>query len=258
MQDSYWKDSPQPQSIARAQLPHSKAEIDSAAAGCAPRPADPLSISIVSNSRLLSEGLAALLGAHLDFEFAGGYATGDVPNGEYYSPSNHVALIDGNIGLPGVAAWTWRWRGCAPPASVVVLELANDPAAILNCIEAGASGYTLRGATGAEVAEVIRHICRGRALCSPEVTAQLFKRLANLRADRAESNQAGGLLTQRELEVLRLIAANYGNKEIAAALVIEVRTVKHHVHNILEKLKLRHRWDAARVAVERGWAAGGE
>jgi DNA-binding NarL/FixJ family response regulator len=60
-------------------------------------------------------------------------------------------------------------------------------------------------------------------------------------------------LTQRELEVLRYVNLDYSNQQIAELLTIEIRTVKHHVHNILQKLQLRHRWDAARLAVEQGW-----
>lgn len=212
----------------------------------------PVPISIVSNSCLLREGLPGLLASHLSVEIMGSYGAEPLPTDTSFSLARHIVLLDSGIGSNLATAWTRYWRSISPPAAVVVLELANDSSAILNCIEAGAVGYTLQGADVAEVAATIRRVQEGTVLCTPQVTAQLFARLAEPRLPPGPPALLVRL-TPRELEVLRCIARDYSNQEIADALVIEVRTVKHHVHNILEKLKLRHRWDAARVAVEQGW-----
>jgi two-component system nitrate/nitrite response regulator NarL len=214
---------------------------------------------VVSNSRLLRESLAALLAAHLDLRLVGSYS-GSLPGGAALpNPADHVVLLDGALGRDAAVVWTRHWRALAPPAHVVVFELTDDADVILACIECGAGGYTLQGASVADLARTIRQVRQGQAECSPEVTARLFARLA----DQARQEPPGAPpdltppLTAREMEVLRYLAQDYSNQAIAAILVVEVRTVKYHVHNILEKLKLRHRWDAARYAAERGWIDAG-
>jgi two-component system nitrate/nitrite response regulator NarL len=213
----------------------------------------PLSLSIVSNSRLLREGLSVLLATYLDFRVAGSYAASAISVPLYPVATGQVALLDGVMGRERAVVWTRRWRSLSPPAQVVVLELANDAEVILACVEAGANGYTLRGASAADVATTIQAILQGRAHCSPEITACLFARLADLGAASGSLPQPASSLTARELEVLRYVAMDYSNQEIAATLVIEMCTVKHHVHSILDKLKLRHRDEAARLAAEQGW-----
>ena len=134
-----------------------------------------------------------------------------------------------------------------------MLELDDEPDTILGCIEAGASGYVLQGAPAKEVAETIELVHQGRARCSPEMTAKMFARLASLKSKVAGNADGPMTLTPRELEVLSLVARGCSDKEIATELIIQVRTVKHHVHNILGKLDLHRRWEAARYASERGW-----
>jgi DNA-binding NarL/FixJ family response regulator len=124
------------------------------------------------------------------------------------------------------------------------------------CIEAGAGGYTCYGASAAEVAAAIRSIRQGTAVCTPDVTARVFARLEALGSVSAQPLTFKAPLTARELEILGYIAQDYSNQAIAELLVIEVCTVKHHIHNILEKLQLRHRHEAARYASDRGWLNG--
>jgi two-component system nitrate/nitrite response regulator NarL len=211
-------------------------------------------ISIVSNSQLLREGLTSLLMAHSRLHIIGSYS-GRMPGAiPLPSPAGHVVLLDGNLGRNLGVAWTLYWHGMDPPAHVVLLELLEDIDLILSYIEAGAAGYTLQGASVADLVEAIDGVRQRVAHCSPEVTAGLFARLAALRSAVPPVGLAAQL-TPRELEVLRYIAEDYSNQAIANALVIEVRTVKHHVHNILEKLNMRRRGDAARFAATQGWLA---
>lgn len=220
-------------------------------------PTEAVALSIVSNSRLLREGLTAALSAHATVYLAGSYAAEPDAAGPLPNPSGHVVLLDGNsIGAEAALRWTRFWRGLAPPAAVLILELQDDAALIVDCIAAGAGGYTVRGASAGEVVEAILRVQQGTAACSPEVTARLFARLEALSATRTPMAPVGVPLTARELDVLRCIAADCSNQEIAEQLVLQLSTVKHHVHNILEKLNMRHRWDAVRLAVERGWLDG--
>lgn len=210
-----------------------------------------IAISIVSNSRLLGEGLLALLSPHLRVLLIGTYS------GEFRislplpNPEGHVVLLDSSVGHPEAIAWTRHWRGLVPPALVLILELANDNGLILACIEAGANGYTLQGASAVEVAEAIKDVRNGISRCSPEITAQLYARVALLRT--AVVKLSISPLTKRESEILHHIASGYTNLEISAHLVIELRTVKQHVHNILGKLNSHSRAEAVRFAAAQGW-----
>ena len=210
-------------------------------------------ISIVSNSLLLREGLPRLFPPSSRRLISGSY-TGHPPQGTPPSScAQHIVLIDAGLGLQVTLAWVRYWRSQPPAALVIVVEMPNDPNLIVACIEAGASGYTLLGASAGEVVDVIQCVRQGLAQCSPEVTAHLFARLQAQSVEQPRLPALASLLTAREIEVLRYVAQDLSNQEIATILVIEVRTVKHHVHNILEKLRCRHRWDAARLAHERGW-----
>lgn len=213
-------------------------------------PVDQTPISIVSNSRLLREGLITLLAHLLDCRLIGSYAGADEASTGLRTAVGHIVLLDGNLGPHMAEAWLNRWRTFDPTTRVIMLEIAPSADEVLHYVEAGACGYTVQGASIAEVAEAIRAAQRGEAHCAPAVVAVLFARLADQRPHPALPTNG---LTPREIEVLRYLADHYSNQAIADALVIEVRTVKHHVHNILEKLKAHSRHEAALLALQRGW-----
>jgi DNA-binding NarL/FixJ family response regulator len=215
----------------------------------------PIAISIVSNSCLLREGLVALLRTHIDITLVAAYVGEPWPATELVNPPGHMILVDSSIGQTAALAWTRFWCCQRPPAAVIMLELTEDYERILACIEAGAHSYTLRGAGPAEVANAMMLVSQGQAQCSPDITAYLFRRLSRLRAQNETSYSTLMPLTSREQEVLQLVARGYSNKDIAAQLCITLRTTKQHVHNILHKLELKHRYEAAQLARERGWIA---
>jgi two-component system nitrate/nitrite response regulator NarL len=210
-----------------------------------------IGISIVSNSRLLSEGLLPLLAPHLSLQLIATHLGAFHVRSPLPNPQGHVVLLDISVGRTAAIAWTHYWRGLSPPAYVLILELADDITLILDCIEAGASGYTLQGASAIEVAAAINAARCGKAHCSPEVTSQLYERVAALRATVIQLSLSP--LTGRESEILRFVAIGYTNMEIAAQLVIELRTVKQHIHHILGKLNSRSRGEAVRFATDQGW-----
>jgi len=209
-------------------------------------------ISVVSHSRLLRDGLVTLLAPYLLVRLVGSYGGNAHPDGQMPNPDCHIILIDSGIGRDAAALWTCWWRACPMPAQVIMLEVEDDKDAILASIEMGISGYTLKEAPPTDVAQAIYLASQGLAQCSQQMTAHLFARLAALRTSPSPSTTGSKPLTAREMDVLRCIAQGMSNKEIAAALVIEIYTVKHHVHNILEKMKLRHRYEAVRYATEQG------
>ena len=131
-----------------------------------------------------------------------------------------------------------------PHTGVIALAVSDCDADVVAYAEAGVAGYLLRDESLSTLMAVIGSVVRGETLCSPRIAATLLRRVATLAAERrswSEPNQ----LTPREREILQHIDEGLSNKEIARRLSIEVRTVKNHVHNILEKLKVRRRGEAA-------------
>ena len=144
-------------------------------------------------------------------------------------------------------------RESCPAAKLLMMGLTEAESDILACIEAGAAGLLQREASLEELLQTIRAVVAGEALCSPKIVALLLSQIAEEAHARARV-QLRGLphLTYRERQILALIEERCSNKEIAVRLQIEIQTVKNHVHNILEKLQLHSRREAASYARERG------
>ena len=145
-------------------------------------------------------------------------------------------------GLDGIAA-TRAIRAASPATKVIVLTSFVDDEKIFPSIKAGAAGYLLKDARAQELVEAIRRVHAGEALLHPKVAARLMEEVAR------DARGAADELTERELEVLRLLARGLSNKLIAAELVVSEKTVKTHVSNILAKLHLADRTQAAVYAV---------
>ena len=148
--------------------------------------------------------------------------------------------------LDGVEA-TRAIRAASPATKVIVLTSFDDDEKVFPAIKAGAAGYLLKDVHPAELAEAVRKASRGEALLAPSVAARLMQEVSGDRP-------AATGLTDRELEVLRLIARGMSNKVIARELVVSEKTVKTHVSNILAKLHLADRTQAALYAVREGLA----
>ncbi len=125
--------------------------------------------------------------------------------------------------------------------ALAVSEVESD---VLAWAEAGVVGYVPREASLEDLVSTIEAVVRGELRCSPRIAATLFRRVTKLSANRRHTPQ-GIHLTPRELEILDLIDHGLSNKQIAGKLGIEVATVKNHVHNILEKLQVNRRGEAA-------------
>jgi two-component system, NarL family, nitrate/nitrite response regulator NarL len=211
-------------------------------------------IFIHTRTRLLQQGLALALENHAGFEVVGSAA----------DPAAAVArlrMLRPNMTLVDVAGYAdvesvRVIRREVPDVQVVALAVPEVEDLIIDCAEAGVAGYVTREGSLEDLLATLESVSRGETLCSPRIAATLLRRLNDLAASR-ESAAPLPHLTPRELQVIQLIDEGLSNKEIASRLCIGLATVKNHVHNILDKLQVRRRGEAAarlRGRQERGQA----
>lgn len=140
-----------------------------------------------------------------------------------------------------------------PSTQVLMLTASEDQSDLFDAIKVGASGYLLKGSSGREVADAIRDVNSGVSLISPAMASKLISEFVNLSQQKTEgSGTSRAQLSTRETEVLRLIAKGYSNKKIAVELDVSENTAKKHVRNILDKIHMRSRVEAALYAVREG------
>ena len=168
-----------------------------------------------------------------------------------------VVLLDVRMPrLSGLKAAA-RIREQVPSARILILTMSDDETDLFEAVKAGANGYLLKDMPGEEVAAGILAVASGQSLIPPSMAAQLLTEFAQLSKRPASTSPGVPRLTDRELEVLRLIARGQANKDIARDLFISENTVKNHVRNILDKLQLHSRMEAAMYAVREKLIDGG-
>ncbi len=210
---------------------------------------NPISILLVDDHAVVRFGLKAYLDAQPDFSVAGEAGTGAEAVRLVEELAPDVVLMDLAMpGMDGIEA-TSRIRRASPHTQVVVLTSFHADAHIFPAIKAGALSYLLKDVGPEEVAEAVRSAARGEAILSPRVAARLVQ---EMRGARGQEINPYTELSEREQEVLRLIAEGLSNTQIAERLVISDKTVKGHVSNILGKLHLADRTQAAVYAWREG------
>lgn len=218
----------------------------------------PIRLLLVDDQRLLRDGLRTLLELEADFTVVGEAENGQEALALYGSLRPDVVLMDIRMPvLDGVAA-TRQLRARWPTAQVIILTTFDDDEYVFDGLRAGAQGYLLKAVSSDELAEAIRTVAAGGALIDPSVTRKVVAEFARL-APPARQGPAAlpEPLSERELEVLRLLAAGLTNREIANRLFLAEGTVKNYVTNILGKIGARDRTQAALRAQELGLLAGG-
>ncbi|HWR65851.1 MAG TPA: response regulator transcription factor [Bellilinea sp.] len=209
----------------------------------------PISVSIVDDHAVVRQGIRALLQALPDVEVVGEAEKGTQAVALALQTAPDVVLMD--LVMPdmdGVEA-TRRVKSASPRTQVVIFTSYYRDEYIFPAIRAGALSYILKDADPAELAEAIRKAAHGEAMIKPRVAARLVQEIQGVREEDANPFAE---LSERELEVLPLIANGGNNKEIADLLVISQKTVKSHVSNILSKLHLVDRTQAAAYAWNKG------
>lgn len=209
-------------------------------------------VLLVDDQALFREGLRTLLSLHADIDVAGEAGNGQEALAAAEALHPDVVLMDLRMPvLDGVAA-TRRLRESGHSARVIVLTTFDDDDTVFDGLRAGAVGYLLKDVSSDKLVEAIRAAARGESFLQPSIAAKVLAEFNRLE-ERPAPPAAPGLvepLSERELEILGRVAAGDSNKEIGAALYITEGTVKNHVTNILGKLGVRDRTQAALRARE--------
>lgn len=204
-----------------------------------------VSVLLIDDHRVVRQGLRDFLESQDDIEIVGEAANGEEGVKLAQERLPDVVLMDMVLpGIDGVEA-TRRIKAVCPSTRIIVLTSFADDDKVFPAIKAGAISYLLKDVQPEELARAIRAAQRNEAVLHPEVAAKLMQEFSTPRTTDDSVEQ----LTERELDVLRQIAHGKSNKEIADALIISEKTVKTHVSNILSKLHLADRTQAAIYAL---------
>jgi two-component system NarL family response regulator len=209
---------------------------------------EPIRVAVVDDQELFRRGLIMLLTVEDDIEVVGEAGDGVAATELAAATVPDVVLMD--VRMPkrsGIEACL-AIKEAAPSAKIIMLTVSDEEADLYDAVKNGASGYLLKDSSIDEVAQAIRVVADGQSLISPSMAVKLldeFKQMS--RPDRQQVPSPR--LTDRELEVLRLVAQGLNNRDAAKELFISENTVKNHVRNILEKLQLHSRMEAVMYAV---------
>jgi DNA-binding NarL/FixJ family response regulator len=213
---------------------------------------DPIRTMIVDDHALFRRGLEMVLQGEADIELVGEASDGAEAVEKAAESLPDIVLMD--IRMPrsnGIEACR-AMKEAAPSAKIVILTISDEEEDLFEAIRAGASGYLLKDIPLDEVADTVRAVHDGQSLINPSMAGKLLTEFAALaRRDDEERAQEvpAPRLTEREMQVLKLVARGMNNRDIAKELFISENTVKNHVRNILEKLQIHSRMEAVMVAV---------
>ncbi len=205
--------------------------------------ADPIRIVIADDHAVVRSGLRLLLEAEPDFEVVA--EAGDIGAARRYVRGHHPAVLVLDLNMPGGSSLEAipEIRAEAPETQIVILTMQEEPAFARQALGAGASGYVLKEAADTELVEAVRRAAVGDTYLNPALGARIAREPPPGPPDD---------LSEREVEVLRLIALGHTNSEIAQQLYLSVRTVETHRSHIQQKLRVSSRAELVSYALQRG------
>ncbi len=215
---------------------------------------EPIRVLIADDHALFRRGLEMVLEEEDDIDLVGQASDGTEAVAVAGESLPDIVLMD--IRMPkssGIEACRGI-KEVAPSAKIVILTISDEEEDLFEAIRAGASGYLLKDIPLDEVAEAVRAVHGGQSLINPSMAGKLLTEFATLAKRDTEEEEAAQhvappKLTDREMEVLKLVARGMNNRDIAKELFISENTVKNHVRNILEKLQIHSRMEAVMIAV---------
>jgi len=209
---------------------------------------DRINLLLVNETRLMGNVIAAALEGEPDINIVGCVTSMEDAMKIVRENEVDVALVSTRLPDLGALKLTNAITDLKPSTKVLALGLTEEKQHVLRYVEAGATGYVLKDDSLEDLIETIRAAQDGKVFVSPQIAAAIMERLSGLARifSDVENNITNTTdLTARELEVLKLISEGRTNQQIAEQLVIEIGTVKNHVHNILDKLNVSSRREAA-------------
>ena len=212
---------------------------------------EPIRVLVVDDQELFRRGLTMLLAIEPGIEVIG--EAGDGVEGTTLATTAAPDVILLDIRMPkrsGIEACL-AIKEAVPSAKIIMLTVSDEEADLYEAVKSGAAGYLLKDSSIEEVAQAVRVVADGQSLISPSMAVKLIDEFKQMSRPEREHVPGGLRLTERELEVLRLVAKGMNNREIARQLYISENTVKNHVRNILEKLQLHSRMEAVMYAVRK-------
>jgi DNA-binding NarL/FixJ family response regulator len=210
-----------------------------------------LRVLLADDHAVLREGMKALINAEMGMEVVGEAADGQTALQQVRSLRPDVVVMDVSMPLLSGAQATAQLQEECPHVKVLALTVHEDRSYLQALMAAGAAGYVLKRAATEELIRAIRAVAAGGIYLDPRVAGKLVSNVG--RSSSAATPARGSELSDRELEVLRMIAQGYSSKEIAARLTISVKTVDTYKTRSMEKLGLDSRVDLVRYAVQQGW-----
>ena len=211
---------------------------------------EPIRVLIVDDHALFRRGLVMVLEQEKDIDLVGEAGDGAEAVNIAQDTMPDVVLMDVRMPRRGGIEATSQIKAIAPHTKILMLTISDEEADLYDAIKAGASGYLLKEISIDEVANAIRQVHAGQSMISPSMASKLLTEFATMVKKTDEKPAAAQpRLTEREMEVLRLVAKGRNNRDIAKELFISENTVKNHIRNILEKLHLHSRMQAVVYAV---------
>jgi len=210
-------------------------------------------VLLIEDNRLLREGITAMLNEQPDIRAVSSSGNGDAfEKAKKLKPQ--VVLLDLGLRSQNSLRIAETIKKEFPKAEIVVMDLIPTQAEVAEFVQVGVSGFILKDATIDDFLHTIRTVAKGKKVLPPSLTDSLFSHIVEyaVKSGKADRLMKAVKLTQREHQVVNLIARGMSNKEIAKELYIAVHTVKSHVHNILEKLALHTRLELASFALTEG------
>lgn len=209
----------------------------------------PIRIVIADDHPLFREGVAHSLATDASFAVVAQAGSGEEAVAAAASLRPDLVMLD--ITMPGIGGIEAVRRISVdnPGTRIIVLTVAEDQDSLLAALKAGAHGYLLKGIAAAELRNIVRHVAQGEAYVTPMLAADLLTEFARPRGGTPDPFYD---LTGREIEVLEQLREGLSNREIGTRLHLAEKTIKHHISNILQKLHVRSRTEAALLAMRRG------
>ncbi len=213
-------------------------------------PVEPIRVLVVDDHALFRRGLQMVLEQEPDIEVVG--EAGDGAEAVSSAVDNVPDIVLMDVRMPrrgGIDACT-SIHELIPSAKIIMLTISDEEADLYDAIKAGATGYLLKEISIEEVASAIRAVHGGQSLISPSMASKLLTEFTSMSKKANDRQQVPTpRLTDREMDVLKLVAKGLGNRDVALQLNISENTVKNHIRNILEKLQLHSRMEAVVYAV---------